>query len=194
MTQLALLSLAKFTVMFLLIALAARQIGAFFSRYGLPYITGYLLAGALAGPFILGMMPAEATDALRYVDDVSLAVIAFIAGSELYLKELQDRLRGILLNAAGIVVAALTLIGIALFFLQSSIPFTAGLPVTSKIAVAILGATILLALSPASTIAVIQEVRAKGPYSKTVLSITVVMDVVIIILFAISVAGGRHTR
>ena len=112
MPQLALLPLAKFTVMFFLIALAAKQIGAFFSRYGLPYITGYLLAGALAGPFILGMMPSEATDTLRYVDDVSLAVIAFIAGSELYLKELQDRLRGILLNAAGIVVAALTLISV----------------------------------------------------------------------------------
>lgn len=51
-----------------------------------------------------------------------------------------------------------------------------------------LGATILLALSPASTIAVMQEVRAKGPFSKTVLSITVVMDVVIIVLFALTIA------
>ncbi|MCA9914907.1 MAG: cation:proton antiporter, partial [Anaerolineae bacterium] len=177
-----------YTLAFVLVALAAKQIGAFFSRYGLPYITGYLLAGALAGPFLLRMLPPEASGELRYIDDVSLAVIAFIAGSELFLKDLQARLRTILLNVLGIVVAAFLLLGIAIFFLQSTIPFTAGFDVVTKIAVATLGATILLALSPASTIAVIKEVRARGSFSKTVLSITVVMDVVIIVLFAVSVA------
>ena len=168
-------SVIIFTISFFLVAIASKQIGSFFSRYGLPYITGYLLAGTLAGPFILGLMPTESTTELRYIDELSLAVIAFVAGSELYLKELQSRMRPILLNTAGIVVAALILLGIAVFVLQSFIPFTAGLPITSKLAVAVLGATILLALSPASTIAVIQEVRARGPFSKTVLSITVVM-------------------
>jgi len=177
-----------YALSFLLVALAAQQIGRFFSRYGLPYITSYLLAGALAGPFVLRLMPAESVDALRYIDDISLAVIAFIAGSELYLKELRNRLRTILLNTAGIVVAAFVLISVALFILQSLIPFAQGYSTNLKIAVSLIGATILLALSPASTIAVIQEVRAKGPFSKTVLSITVVMDVVIIIMFAVSVA------
>jgi len=177
-----------FSVSFFLVALAAKQIGKFFSSYGLPYITGYLLAGALAGPFILGMLPKEASEELRYIDDISLAVIAFIAGSELYLKELRSRLGTILTNAAGIVVFAFSLIGTALFFAQSFIPFTAAYPFMTKLAVSLLGATILLALSPASTIAVIQEVKAKGAFSKTVLSITVVMDVVIIVMFALSVA------
>ncbi len=177
-----------FSAGFLLVALAAKQIGKFFSRYGLPYITGYLLAGAVAGPFVLGLLPEQASTTLRYIDDISLAVIAFIAGSELYLKELRGRLRSILLNTAGIVVMAAIMLSIALFVLQSFIPFTANYPFITKTAVALLGATILLALSPASTIAVIQEVRAKGPFSKTVLSITVVMDVVIIVLFALSVA------
>lgn len=173
---------------FLLIALAAQQIGKFFSTYGLPYITGYLLTGMIAGPFILGFLPTGATDDLRLIDDISLAVIAFIAGSELYLPELKDRLRSILLNMGGVVLAGLLLIGITLFFLTTLIPFTQDLSTTSRIAVALLGSTILLALSPASTIAVIQEVRAKGTFTKTILSITVVMDVAIIVLFAISTA------
>lgn len=181
-------SIVVFSASFFLVALAAKQIGKFFSSYGLPYITGYLLAGALAGPFILGMLPKEASEQLRYIDDISLAVIAFIAGSELYLKELRSKMGTILTNAAGIVVAAFLMIGVALFFAQSFIPFTADYPFMTKLAVSLLGATILLALSPASTIAVIQEVKAKGPFSKTVLSITVVMDVVIIVMFAVSVA------
>lgn len=171
-----------------IVALAAKLIGQAFSRFGLPYITGYLLAGALAGPFVLGMLPAEASAELRFVDDIALAIIAFIAGSELYLNELRARLRAILLNTAGIVVFAFVFIGVALWFLQSFIPFTAGLPNNIRLAISVLGATILLALSPASTIAVIQDARARGPFSKTVLSVTVVMDVVIVVLFAVSVA------
>jgi len=175
-------------VSFVLVALASKQIGKTFSNFGLPYITGYLLAGTLAGPFILGMMPSGSTEELRFIDELSLAVIAFIAGSELYLKEIRDQLRSILLNATGIVAAALLLIGAAVFALSGVIAFAEGFTIAERIAMALLGATVLLALSPASTIAVIQEVRAKGPFSKTLLSITVVMDVVIIVLFAIAAA------
>jgi Trk K+ transport system NAD-binding subunit/Kef-type K+ transport system membrane component KefB len=183
--------LLTYSLGFLLIALSARLIGQFFSRFGLPYITGYLLAGALAGPFVLGLLPAAATDQLRYIDNVSLAIIAFIAGSELYLRELRSRLRSILLNTAGVAVVAMLMIGVALYILQGFIPFTASFAPIVRAAVALLGATILLALSPASTIAVIQEVRARGPFSRTVLSITVVMDVVIIIFFAMALAFAQ---
>lgn len=55
---------------------------------------------------------------------------------------------------------------------------------------ALLGATVLLALSPASTIAVIQEVRARGTFTSTVMGVTVAMDVVIIVIFAVTVASA----
>ncbi len=177
-----------FSVTFLLISIASKQIGAIFSRYDLPYITGYLFAGMLAGPFMLEILPTEATDELYFIDDISLAVIAFIAGSELYMKELRDRFRSILLNLAGIVLAGMVIIGLATYILGGFIPFIAELPGDARVAAAVLGATVLLALSPPSTIAVMREVRARGPFSKTLLSITVVMDVVIIVLFAVSVA------
>lgn len=173
---------------FLLVALASKFIGQFFSRYGLPYITGYLLAGMLAGPFILDLMSSDDTTRLRFVDELSLAVIAFIAGSELYLKELRSRLRPIALNTLGVVAVAPILIGVVIFIATDFISFTQGMETTSRIAVALLGATILLALSPASTIAVIQEVRARGDFTRTILSITVVMDVIIIVLFAVMAA------
>ncbi|MEL7237051.1 MAG: cation:proton antiporter, partial [Chloroflexota bacterium] len=173
---------------FVIVAVAAREIGHFLGRFKLPHITGYLLAGLIIGPFVLNLIPSEAIDGLRFVDEISLAVIAFVAGSELYLKELRSRMRPILLNVLGITVAALVIISTAVYFLTQFIPFADGLSDTARIAVALLGGTILLALSPASTIAVIQEVRARGPFTKTILSVTVVMDIVIIVLFAISTA------
>jgi Trk K+ transport system NAD-binding subunit/Kef-type K+ transport system membrane component KefB len=179
---------------FVIICVASYQIGHFLAHFNLPHITGYLLVGALAGPYLLNLLPAAAVENLRFVDSVSLAVIAFVAGSELYLKELRSRARAILLIIGGIITAALVLLGVALFFLTESIPFVqemmaAGtLDTVGRAAIAILGATILLALSPPSTIAVIKEVRARGPFTKTLLGVTVTMDVVIIVLFAIAAA------
>lgn len=173
---------------FVVVAIASREIGHFLGKYNLPHITGYLFTGMIVGPFVLNLMPKGTTEELLIIDQLSLAVIAFIAGSELFLKELKSRLRPILLNTSGVVIAGIIINSIAFFFLTELIPFTQGMAVPGRVAVAVLGSTILLALSPASTIAVLQEVRARGPFSKTVLSMTVVMDVVVIILFAVVAA------
>ena len=180
--------LLTYSVIFLFIALAAKIIGSWFSRVGLPYITGYLLAGVVAGPFILELLPSDATTTLRYIDEVSLGIIAFVAGSELYLKEIRSRFRSIGFIATGLLLFGLSIGGVAIYFLTELIPFTQGMETTSRLAVAILGATILLALSPASTIAVIKEVRAKGSFTQTLLGVTVSMDVIIIVVFAVAVA------
>lgn len=177
-----------YAVIFLFVALASHRIGKWFSAVGLPYITGYLLAGMVAGPFVLGILTVESVAQLRFIDEISLAVIAFVAGNELYLKEIRSRLRSISFVTASMVIVGLTLLGVAIFLLTGVIPFLQGAAVSSRVAIAILGATILLALSPASTIAVIKETRAKGAFTKTVLGVTVTMDVVIIVLFAVAVA------
>ncbi len=182
------MELITFTAIFFLVALAAKIVGDWFSRIGLPYITGYLLTGMVAGPFILDLLPSEATTTLRYIDELALGIIAFVAGSELYLKEIRSRFRSISLISTGLLVFGLIIGGLALFFLTEFIPFTQGMETSSRLAVAILGSIILLALSPASTIAVIKEVRAKGPFTSTILGVTVTMDVIIIIIFAIGVA------
>ena len=182
------MTLVTYSLGFLFVALAAKKIGAFFSQIGLPYITGYLLAGVVAGPFVLNLLPKEAAPTLRYIDEISLAVIAFVAGNELYLKEIRSRLKSISTISTTVMVVFMIIGGLTLYALTSFIPFTAGMDVLGRVAVAVLGATILLALSPASTIAVIQEVRAKGAFTKTLLGITVTMDVAIILLFSVAVA------
>ncbi|WP_287906893.1 monovalent cation:proton antiporter family protein [Chloroflexus sp.] len=178
----ALLYLAGFAV----ICLASHRIGEWFSRLRLPYITGYLFTGVLVGSFGLQLLPSNIGDSLRFIDQIALAVIAFVAGSELFYKDLVNRLRSILWSLGLIIVVALSLIGGSLFWLLDLIPFTQGLTIGDKIAVALLGGTILLALSPPSTIAVIKELRARGPATRLILGITIAMDVAIIVIFAIS--------
>ena len=106
---------------FAIIAMSAKRVGQWFSKIGLPYITGYLLIGVLAGPFVFALLPKESTTSLRFIDDISLAVIAFVAGSELYYKEIRSRIRTISLMAGSVILIAAPLGGIALFFPQSTL-------------------------------------------------------------------------
>ena len=171
---------------FFLIALASHRIGRTFSQLGLPYITGYLAVGMIAGPFILNLLPATKTVQLHFIEQVSLGIIALIAGSELYLKEIRSLFKTIITIVGCLLLLTLPIIGTGVFFLMRLTPFASDFNIVELIVVSILGGTILLALSPPSTIAVIKEVRAKGNFTRTLLGVTVVMDVVIIIAFAVA--------
>ena len=179
-------NLFMFIAGFTLIALASKQIGQFFTRFKLPLISGFLFTGIIAGPFIFDFISVEATERLRFVDELSLAFIAFVAGSELYLKELRSRFKSIKWVSIGIVVSTFILGSLTVFVLADFIPFMRDLPVASRIAIATLAGAILVARSPSSAVAIIKELRAKGPFAQTVLGVTVVTDVLVIILFAVN--------
>lgn len=136
-----------------LICLASHRVGRWFTAIGLPYITGYLAVGAGAGAFVLDVLPSGAADELRFVDEISLGVIAFVAGSGLYLPDLRRRLRPILSMTAGVAAVGAVVLGVSIFLLTGVLEFTADLDTPARIATAILGASVLLALSPPSTIA-----------------------------------------
>jgi len=178
-----------------LIALAARQIGRWFSRRHLPLITGFLFTGILAGPYLLGMIGAEAMAQLRFVDEIALAFIAFAAGAELDLQELKSRFRTIRWVTLGLVVSTFVLGSSAVLLFADWIPFMREMTAPARMAVALLAGSVLVARSPSSAIAVINELRARGPLTKMALGVTVIMDVVVIVLFAInsSIADALFT-
>ena len=60
-----------------------------------------------------------------------------------------------------------------------------------RIALAAIGATVLVARSPASAIAILQELEASGSFCTTVLSVTVLADVIIILLFAVHIEVAK---
>ncbi len=168
---------------FALIALSASRIGDVFARWRLPLITGFLLTGVLAGPSILGLIPHGAPEHLRFLDQIALAFIGFAAGGELYLKELRGHLRSVVWTTVGLVLVTLVLGTLTASFLWTSIPVFAALPSTARLIVAALAGSILIARSPSSAIAIVRELRARGPFTQTVLGVTVIMDAVVIIIF-----------
>ena len=185
-------SLALTLASFGFIVLAAYQFGRFATRLQFPLITGYLLAGILSGPFILQLMGTQDVEALHFFDELALAFIAFAAGSEMALDELRGRFRSIGWNTVTQIVAIYLLTATAIFLLADFIPFMQPLPMPGRLAVAILGGTIFSTSSPSSAIAIISELRARGPFTKMVLGVTLIKDILIVVLFALSTSVA-HT-
>ena len=176
---------------FAIIAIAANQIALVFQRIKLPLITGLISAGILTGPYVLNLIPFEAKTELVFVNEIALAFIAFAAGAELYLRELRNRINSIKWNTFGQLVVTFVLGTFALVLLSSYVPFLANKPLAAQIAISMITAAVFVARSPASAIAVINELRAKGPFTQTVMGVTVVKDFLVIILFSICLSVGN---
>ncbi|MBT3302483.1 MAG: potassium transporter TrkA [Bacteroidetes bacterium] len=170
---------------FVWVLFASDYFAKFFQKIRLPLITGFLVTGIISGPHVLNLIEEDAINKLGFINDIALAFIAFAAGAELYLKELRSRFKSIVWNTIGQLFVTFFAASTAIYFLAEFIPFMQNMTTGYKIAVAILGATIFIARSPSSAIAVISEMRAKGPFTQTAMGVTVVIDVLVIVLFTI---------
>jgi Kef-type K+ transport system membrane component KefB len=165
--------------------LASYLAGRASKSISLPQITGYMTVGILVGPYVLGILPAETVEDFELVNHVALALIALSAGGELRIESLRERLRSIATITLSQIVLMFALVATAVFLARGSIDFLRGEPTRVAVAVALLFGLVAVAKSPATTIAVITEERAKGVLTDTVLGITVLKDVVILILIAV---------
>jgi Trk K+ transport system NAD-binding subunit/NhaP-type Na+/H+ or K+/H+ antiporter len=175
-------------VQFVVLALAAKEIGKCSLWIGLPMISGFLLSGVLAGPYGLGLLGTAAIPPLGFIDEIALAFIAFAAGSELELTHVRSSLRTILAILLGQTVVLLIMGTLAYLLLADYIPFMQGMPYAVMVSVALIGATIMVARSPSSALAIIKELRSRGPFTQIALGVTVLMDAVVIIVFTVNVS------
>ena len=88
-------SILFFLVGFVIVAIAANQIAKVFQKIKFPLITGLIITGIIAGSSVLNFIPVDAVDKLHFLNEIALAIIAFSAGSELYLNDLRSRIQSI---------------------------------------------------------------------------------------------------
>ncbi len=170
---------------FCIVALASAMIAGVFEKLKLPQITGFLMIGLVSGPELLGLIDAEALPRLNFLNEIALAFIAFAVGSELFIKDLQRRMKSIFFMLVSQSVILFLLVGLATYFILDLIPFFEEQTIAFRVAVSLLVGTIAIATSPAASIAVINELRARGPFTQTSIGVTVVKDFVVIVLFSL---------
>jgi len=179
----------KYLIGFFVVSIAAYQIARFLQKkIHFPLITGLILTGILAGSSFLGFIPEYALPKLNFLNEIALAIIAFSAGAELHLEELRSRMKSIKWMTIGQLVVTFVISTASVLLISDYIPFMRDLNFEIRLAIALLFGTIFVARSPSSAIAIISEMRARGPFVKTAMGVTVVIDVLVIILFAVSFA------
>ena len=158
------------------------------SKFNLPDVTSYLVAGLLIGPLCLGALgiphlglPSyEFVDKLSLISDVSLGFIAFSIGPEFRLEQLKHIGKQATIIAIFQALSATIFVDVGLLILHLFLGDT--LPVSTCI---MLGA-IATATAPAATIMVVNQYKAKGPLTSLLLPIVALDDAVGLIVFAVS--------
>ncbi|MGH7586298.1 MAG: cation:proton antiporter [Gemmatimonadales bacterium] len=174
-----------------ILLLTADTLGQLAHDLRLPRLLGYLLAGLVLGPTLLAVVPVGAVGDLGMMKQLAVGIIGLLAGVELRLPDLRQRSRSIsaILAAQAALVISLLVLGVLL--LRNQLPFTVGLAGGALVAVAFLVATTLTVNSPMVTLAVLTETRARGPLAKTVLGVVLVADVLVIVLFTVTLAVAQ---
>ena len=142
----------------------------------LPNVTGYLIAGLLIGPSVLGLLSGNFLDAITIISKVALGFIAFSIGNEFKLSYFKE------VGIAPVIIACLESLFAVLFV------FLALLATGHQTAFSLVLSAIAAATAPAATIMVIKQYRARGPVTKTLLSVVAIDDATALILFSLSVA------
>lgn len=174
-----------------IIAISSNQIAKYIQRIKLPLISGLMVVGVIAGPYVLNLIPVEAKIQLKFISETALAYIAFAAGSELYLSEMRGQLKSIKINSIFQTLFTFIIGGGLVFFLADMIPFMEDLGFKEKLSVSLLTGVIFVAPSPASVIAVVNELRARGPFTQITLGVTIVKDFLVVVMFAIILAVSK---
>ena len=177
------------TLLSIAIAMTA---GLFVSRFAkllkLPAVTGYLIAGILVGPYVLGQIGVpglgfvshDAVNNLAILSDVALGFIAFAIGNEFRLSQLkktgkQATVIGILQAVVATLCVDAALIG--LYFILDG---------KMSLPVAITLGAIASATAPAATLMVVRQYKAEGKLTDLLLPIVALDDAVGLVIFAVS--------
>ncbi|MFA5340399.1 MAG: cation:proton antiporter [Clostridia bacterium] len=152
--------------------------------FGLPNVTGYIIAGLLIGPFCFKFIPAEFLDSFAIITTVALGFIAFSIGGEFKLEHIKQLGSKVITITVVQALMTVLLVDVILFVAGLFIPgFDAPLVIT-------LGA-IATATAPAATLMVVRQYKASGIVTRTLLPVVAGDDAIGLIIFSISLAIAK---
>lgn len=157
----------------------------------LPRLTGYLLIGVLVGPYVLRFIPAQGVAGLDLVKGLAVSLIALAAGTELELGLIRRvGIRAVTLGAA-ICGLVFVLVYATLLLARPILPFLAEMGWPQALAVAALVASVVISFSPTVTIAVVQEMSARGRFTEFLMAVVILGDLLVLVTFAIAAGITR---
>ncbi|MCC6164042.1 MAG: cation:proton antiporter [Acidobacteria bacterium] len=171
--------------------IAASLTGELFERFRLPRISGYLFFGVACGPYAGAILTPVMARELQVINGLAIALIALIAGLEINFARLRPQLRAMLTMGGVMLVLMWTALSLLFFMTWPWLPIAPDATGVPRAAMSALAATVIVSFSPTVSIAVITESRARGPLTELVLALVVLADLMLILLFTLSMEGVR---
>lgn len=165
------------------IVLLVGSIGGRVAKYfKLPNVSGYLVAGLFLGPSFLKLISAQDSNSFSVISEFALAIIAFSIGSEFIIKDMKKAGKSIAIITLAEVIGAVLVVFCVMYYIFKQ-PFAFSIVIASMSA----------ATAPAATLLVIQQYKAHGPLTKTILPVVALDDVYGIIVFGIAMSVAKLT-
>ena len=156
-------------------------------RLKFPRITGYIIIGILLSPSVLNLVPRTTLDSLDIITSFALGIIAYAIGGSLRLESIRKLGRSVAWVTIAESLGALIAVTLLIAFIGPhilEIPNATFLHSYFPMAL-IIGAAVCPA-APAVTLAVIRELRARGPLTATLLAVVALDDAIGVVVFAIA--------
>ena len=151
-------------------------------KFNLPNVTGYLIGGLFLGPSFLKVVSAADGPVISFVNELALSAIAFNIGGEFLIKEIKRLGKEIFIITVFEVFIVVALVFVVMFYGFKQ-PFVFSLMVASMSA----------ATAPAGTMMVINQFRAKGPVTSTILPVAALDDALGIMVFGLALSLAKVT-
>ena len=159
-------------IRFLVALLVAYTLGKFFTRFKLPAILGWLIAGMLLGPYLLNLVSADMLNnpSTIFISAVFETFAGVLIGIELIFEDLKK---------LGKNIAIMTLFQSIFTFLFVSMVFLIPLYFLNlPLYLSVVFGGIALATAPAPSIGIVNQFGAKGPVTNTLIPMAVLDDLV----------------
>lgn len=161
-------------------------------RIGLPSVTGYIFSGVIVGHSMLGWIrdvpDSPLSIALENISIMALGIIAFDIGAELRLAKLRRTGKNVLPIALLESLGAFLAVAGTIMLISWVFPglLVRGATLADILPLALILGAISSATAPAATLAIINEYRARGPLTETLLGVVALDDGFCIMIFGIT--------
>ncbi|MDH3349664.1 MAG: cation:proton antiporter [Desulfobulbaceae bacterium] len=168
-----------------LILFAGYFVGKAANFFHLPRISGYIFTGLAFSPSISGIIAPQQIDILfGFTSEIALAFIAYSIGGSLLISRVKVLGKQIMWINTAQGIGAFACTSLAVYFVGSYLPPFLTENENIFISVILILGGISVATAPAATMAVIHELRAKGPLTTTLLAVVALDDGLTIVIFS----------
>ncbi|MEG0571383.1 MAG: cation:proton antiporter [Oscillospiraceae bacterium] len=157
-------------------------LGKLVSKFKLPSILGWLLAGMILGPHALNLMPQLLLDARWYQSGVHVleCAVGLMIGTELVWRRMKQYGKSLIITtltqSLGTFVVVSAVFSVVFYFV--------GIPIY----LAFLFGGIALATAPAPALSIVREFKTDGPVTKALIPMAALDDIVGVVVFFTTVA------